>query len=117
MNTFILFENHLVGLYKTKIKEKMVNVGAFLAEQQAGAPRDVVERWAVVEQLLTKKLWHQLTLELLQLLRHPYFQTNKKLGQIYSQFIVDFEHRINPLSLAEIVHMTCLQIECNVKLF
>lgn len=66
--------------------------------------------WLEIEELYTKKLWHQLTLKCLEFVNKPEVQQLNLLLPMYEKFITDFEHRINQLSLVEI----CLPI---VRLF
>jgi len=61
---------------------------------------EVSAMWARCEDLYTKKLWHQLTLQLVILAKEPSMQ--EKLVYIYSEFIADFETKIDPLKLAQI---------------
>jgi len=49
------------------------------------------------------RLWHQLTLKLAQFVKDDYFVQNEGLVEMYENFLADFEHRINMLSLMEIV--------------
>ncbi|XP_071134795.1 26S proteasome non-ATPase regulatory subunit 13-like [Mytilus edulis] len=77
------------------------DVGAFLAEQQRKATGDVATEWGQLEEFYNKKLWHQLTLRLLKFVKHPTFAKGDGLVKLYEHFISDFEHRINPLALAE----------------
>lgn len=62
--------------------------------------------WAELEELYVKKLWHQLTLKCLEMVQKPELKQGNLLIEMYEQFITDFEHRINPLSLVEL----CLPI-------
>lgn len=64
------------------------------------------QEWAELEELYTKKLWHQLTLKVQELVHRPELQQGGQLIELYEKFIIDFEHRINALSLVEI----CLPI-------
>nr|XP_054774480.1 26S proteasome non-ATPase regulatory subunit 13-like [Lytechinus pictus] len=48
------------------------------------------------------RLWHQVTLKLLDFVKHEQFAQGDGLLKLYENFLSDFEHRINPLSLAEI---------------
>ncbi|GCB81848.1 hypothetical protein scyTo_0022580, partial [Scyliorhinus torazame] len=48
-------------------------------------------------------LWHQLTVRLQNFVQNPCFATGDGLIKLYENFISEFEHRINPLSLVEIV--------------
>lgn len=66
----------------------------------------LAQEWAELEELYSKKLWHQLTLKVLELVYRPELQQGLQLVEMYEKFISDFEHRINPLSLVEI----CLPI-------
>ncbi|GAB2235382.1 hypothetical protein Droror1_Dr00025806 [Drosera rotundifolia] len=50
--------------------------------------------------LYQKKLWHQLTLKLEQFLALSVLQAGDTLIQLYHNFIVDFEMKMNPLKLA-----------------
>jgi len=59
-----------------------------------------------MEELYNRKLWHQLTLLLLDFVTNPIFQTqppNDGLLKMYENFIAEFENKMNPLSLIEIV--------------
>lgn len=59
--------------------------------------------WHRLEELYNKKLWHQLTLQLLDFVQDPECVKGDGLIKLYENFISDFEHRINPLSLVEII--------------
>ncbi|GAB2296061.1 26S proteasome non-ATPase regulatory subunit 13 A [Dionaea muscipula] len=50
--------------------------------------------------LYQKKLWHQLTQKLEQLVALAVFQAGDTLIQLYQNFITDFETKMNPLKLA-----------------
>jgi len=79
------------------------DVSGYLTEQQRKSSGDVAVEWGNIEELYNKKLWHQLTLKLLQFVKNPIFAKGDGLLKLYENFISDFEHRINPLSLAEII--------------
>ncbi|NXJ99103.1 PSD13 ATPase, partial [Corythaixoides concolor] len=49
------------------------------------------------------RLWHQLTLQVLDFVQDPCFAQGDGLIQLYENFISEFEHRVNPLSLVEII--------------
>ncbi|XP_019849776.1 PREDICTED: 26S proteasome non-ATPase regulatory subunit 13-like [Amphimedon queenslandica] len=68
------------------------------------------QSWAQLDELHAKKLWHQLTESIRVFVNHPCFQ-NGGLVEFYHNFITDFEHKINPLSLVEI----CLVIVREMK--
>lgn len=79
----------------------MRDVAQYLQDKQE-SDADLRQEWADLEQLYNKKLWHQLTLKLLEFIKHPSLKQNDQLTQMYENFIADFEMRINPLSLTEI---------------
>jgi len=79
------------------------DISAYLTEQQSKSTGDLAQEWGEIEDLYNKKLWHQLTLKLLAFVKHPSFATGDGLIQLYENFLADFEHRINSLSLAEII--------------
>ncbi|CAF93278.1 unnamed protein product, partial [Tetraodon nigroviridis] len=57
------------------------------------------------------RLWHQLTLKLTDFVKDPCFKTGDGLIQLYDNFLSDFEHRINPLSLVEIILYVARQMQ------
>jgi len=61
--------------------------------------------------LYERKLWHQLTLNLENLVTNPYFDNNRELLDLYDHFIREFEGRINQLRFVKI----CLSIAREVK--
>ncbi|XP_048468084.1 26S proteasome non-ATPase regulatory subunit 13 isoform X2 [Rhincodon typus] len=75
----------------------------FLRRQQEADNGDGAERWQRMESFYNRRLWHQLTVELLEFTLIPCFPSGDNLLQLYEHFISDFEHRINPLSLVEII--------------
>ncbi|XP_062509700.1 26S proteasome non-ATPase regulatory subunit 13-like [Corticium candelabrum] len=76
----------------------------YLTERQELAESaDIAQAWAELEDLYTRKLWHQLTLRLKEFVKSDYFQRSNGLLQLYEKFLSDFEHRINALSLVEII--------------
>eukprot|EP00128_Syssomonas_multiformis_P008960 Colp12_sorted_trinity150504_noHs@20194 len=68
------------------------------------------EHFSVLEDLYNRKLWHQLTTKLQQLIELPNLQTGDGLLQLYNNFIADFEGKINQLALASILLVTAKQI-------
>ncbi|XP_064628428.1 26S proteasome non-ATPase regulatory subunit 13-like [Lineus longissimus] len=79
------------------------DVSGFLAEQQTKNTGEIAAEWSTMEQLYNKKLWHQLTLKLGEFVKRPCFQKGEELIELYNNFLSDFEHRINPLALLEIL--------------
>ncbi|CAK1546555.1 unnamed protein product [Leptosia nina] len=84
------------------VKFAVIDVNDFLSKKQASDP-DLAADWAKLEELYNKKLWHQLTLKVQDLVIHPSLQANDNLIQLYNNFITTFENKINPLSLVEII--------------
>ncbi|XP_030029798.2 26S proteasome non-ATPase regulatory subunit 13 [Manduca sexta] len=84
------------------VKFAVVDVNDFLTKKQSTEP-DLAADWAKLEELYNKKLWHQLTLKLLEFVKHPSLQSGDNLIQLYNNFLTTFENKINPLSLVEII--------------
>uniref|UniRef100_A0A8C6LN48 Proteasome 26S subunit, non-ATPase 13 n=1 Tax=Nothobranchius furzeri TaxID=105023 RepID=A0A8C6LN48_NOTFU len=82
----------------------MKDVNGYLKQQQSNSSTpETAAKWHALEDLYNKRLWHQLTLKLTDFVKDPCFKTGDGLIQLYENFISDFEHRINPLSLVEII--------------
>lgn len=79
----------------------MKDVKEFLSQKQSQAQFST--EWANLQQHYEKRLWHELTVELMDLLKNESFQKNGGLQEIYDHFLSDFEHRINALSLTEML--------------
>jgi len=75
----------------------MPDINKFLSEMKSSSTAEVSTQWAKAEELYNKKLWHQLTKLLASLVKEASLQD--KLITIYREFIVDFETRLDPLSL------------------
>ena len=75
----------------------MPDINKFLADMKSSSTAEVSTLWAKAEELYNKKLWHQLTKLLGSLVKEASLQD--KLITIYREFIVDFESRMDPLSL------------------
>jgi len=86
-----------------------IDVPGYLGEQQRKSS-ELAPEWAALEELYNKKLWHQLTLRLGEFIKNPALLQGDALVRLYQNFIVDFENRINPLALAEIVVIVSRQI-------
>lgn len=87
------------------------DVNAFLTTQQVKGPPELSEDWVLFEEYYSKRLWHQLTLKLQDFVKLPALQEKDALIQLYENFIADFENKINPLSLVEIVSFISKQIK------
>lgn len=84
--------------------------GYLVLQQSTSASPEMAAQWHELEDLYNRKLWHQLTLKLTEFVKDPYFKTGDTLIQLYENFLSDFEHRINPLSLMEIILYVIRQI-------
>ncbi|XP_063044262.1 26S proteasome non-ATPase regulatory subunit 13-like [Engraulis encrasicolus] len=88
----------------------MKDVAGYLRQQQSiSSTPEMAAEWHSLEDLYNKKLWHQLTLKLTDFVKDPCFKGDG-LTQLYENFLSDFEHRINPLSLVEIILYVIRQI-------
>ncbi|XP_054707398.1 26S proteasome non-ATPase regulatory subunit 13-like [Uloborus diversus] len=88
----------------------MRDVNIYLSAQQSKSSPERAEEWAQLEEYYNKKLWHQLTLKLLDIVKAPYFQEGTALVDLYDNFLSDFENKISPLSLVEILKFVVKQI-------
>ncbi|KAK2162355.1 hypothetical protein LSH36_100g10017 [Paralvinella palmiformis] len=96
----------------TKLPPTMArDVAGYLAEQQRKSTGELAQDWATIEELYNKKLWHQLTLKLLQFVKNPIFSQGDGLVKMYHNFISDFDHRINPLAFMEIILFVIKQMK------
>ncbi|XP_037087108.1 26S proteasome non-ATPase regulatory subunit 13-like [Pollicipes pollicipes] len=82
----------------------------YLLEQQT-ANKELSETWTKLEELYNKKLWHQTTLLLLEVIKHPSLQKNDELLKLYHNFVSDFENKMNHISLVEICGAAVKQLE------
>lgn len=80
--------------------EKMPDAKAYLEKLKASST--FADEVGKLEHCYQKKLWHQLTLALLDLVKSPTLSGSDDLRDLYENFVVDFEHRINQLSLVRI---------------
>jgi len=79
----------------------MKDVQLYLSQVCSAGP--LAEQWVQLHQLYDKRLWHELTEELLKFVKIEHFKKNGGLMDLYEHFLSDFEHRINPLSLVELI--------------
>uniref|UniRef100_A0AAQ4P732 26S proteasome non-ATPase regulatory subunit 13 n=1 Tax=Gasterosteus aculeatus aculeatus TaxID=481459 RepID=A0AAQ4P732_GASAC len=90
----------------------MKDVSGYLKQQQSNSTTpEMATEWHTLEELHNKRLWHQLTLRLTDFVKDPCFKTGDGLIQLYDNFISDFDHRINPLSLMEIILYVARQMK------
>eukprot|EP01137_Pigoraptor_chileana_P019596 Opistho-2@80820 len=76
-----------------------IDVLGFLGEQRSHND-GFQEEWIALENLYSRKLWHQLTERLQALVRRV--QSPDLAMQLYTRFTADFESKLNQLSLADI---------------
>lgn len=74
----------------------------FQQQRSQTKKEDLIELWNKLEDLHRRRLWHQLTLHLFELVARADMQDENKLVNLYQNFISDFENKINALSLIEI---------------
>jgi len=81
----------------------------FNQEQKAARPFEQ-EWWSEFEEFYSKKLWHQVTLKVCDYVKTPSTGPAKDLMGFYENFIADFESKISPLTLIEIIVYVLKQI-------
>jgi 26S proteasome regulatory subunit N9 len=79
-----------------------IDVPAYLQLKASQAKAGQESWWTDFESLYNRKLWHQLTMKLLEFVKRPEALSEDLVG-LYDNFIVDFETRLNPFYLVEIV--------------
>lgn len=72
-------------------------------EKQASSHPELAEKYGRLGELFAKKTWHQLTLELLQFLRDDANVAGDNFSQLYENFIVNFDTKLNQLKLAQLI--------------
>ncbi|KAI3603904.1 proteasome regulatory particle subunit [Moniliophthora roreri] len=72
----------------------------FISEALSGTPSELHPFFESFKTLHTKKLWHQLTLKLIEFFDHPAAKPYKV--HVFERFVTDFESRINQLRLVEL---------------
>lgn len=75
----------------------------YLAVKQSCSDKNLAAEWTQIEELYNKKLWHELTIKLRSFVKNPNLQKGDELLQLYKNFIQNFENKINPLALVEIL--------------
>jgi len=80
----------------------MADAAKHISDLKTSCPADLAEVVAKIEEHYNKKLWHQLTVELMNLVKHPHMQKSDRLISLYQDFIQDVESKLNPLSLVQI---------------
>lgn len=73
---------------------KMVrDVSGYLRSKERSADPAMAEKWAKLDELHSKRLWHQLTIQLLTFVKEPELLKGKLLIELYENFIQEFELR------------------------
>ncbi|ETN46059.1 uncharacterized protein HMPREF1541_00242 [Cyphellophora europaea CBS 101466] len=75
-------------------------ISNFLAEQRDEAPADIQHLFLTFEDLWERKLWHQLTDQLLEFYSTP--ESKSQQLPIYNTFIISFADKINQLKLVKL---------------
>ena len=75
-------------------------VESWLTAQASGSP-PLAAQYDALRELYDRKLWHQLTMKLEEIVAMPDFQSGDRLVQLYHNFVVDLQHRENGLRMAE----------------
>jgi len=70
--------------------------------------------WTAIEDLYTRRLWHQLTVKLLTFVDHATFREGG-LVELYANLIKDIEDRIKPLSLVTLVKRVIEEMNDNAE--
>jgi 26S proteasome regulatory subunit N9 len=84
-------------------------ISNFLAERRDEAPDDLQHIFLTFEDLWDRKLWHQLTDNLLEYFSNP--ASEKQRLPIYQTFIISFADKINQLKLVKLALSASAQIK------
>jgi hypothetical protein len=107
---------------KLKKMSSQERADAYLTKKKDLADAHKAEKWRTLDELYSKKsvdsllsqysimyiliwfrLWHPLTMLMKECMYDPAFTMGESLKDMYTNFIHEFEHRINPLELVEII--------------
>ncbi|KAL3085219.1 hypothetical protein niasHS_010288 [Heterodera schachtii] len=75
----------------------------YLKDQTTSDIPTIAEGFQNLMNLYINKLWDQLSAEASQLVRNKLFVSTVNLSQFYEEFVRDFERRIEPLQLIELI--------------
>jgi 26S proteasome regulatory subunit N9 len=93
------------------IRSTRIDVNEYLRQQQQMAENnETIEWWTAFEELYNKKLWHQLTIKVFDFVKT---QNYNNLLAFYENFIIDFETKMNGLTLIEIISYVIKQMTEN----
>jgi len=81
-----------------------------LASKKESSSPEISSKFAEFEEFYNKKLWHQLTLGLVELVQMKDMQQGKEILDLYTNIICEMENKINPMSLVELTSAIITQI-------
>ncbi|KLO16511.1 hypothetical protein SCHPADRAFT_848095 [Schizopora paradoxa] len=76
-----------------------VDVDEFLTTALSTSPQELHPYFQGFQQLYDRRLWHQITLKILEFFRNPLSKPYRV--NVFENFVRDFEHRLNQLRLVE----------------
>ncbi|KAI8097699.1 uncharacterized protein BX664DRAFT_293380 [Halteromyces radiatus] len=85
------------------------DVPKFLNEERQKAPSQLQHYFTTFEDLHERKLWHQLTQQILEFFKQP--ESGPFQVPIYQQFVAEWENKINRLSLVTIALQAAAQFK------
>ncbi|CEG66336.1 Putative 26S proteasome regulatory subunit N9 [Rhizopus microsporus] len=83
------------------------DVPKFLAETRQKAPSHLQHFFSTFEDYYERKLWHQLTLKILEFFKEP--ESDSFKIPVFQQFVAEWEDKINKLSLVTIARQAATQ--------
>ncbi|KAI8896521.1 hypothetical protein BC833DRAFT_528164 [Globomyces pollinis-pini] len=86
-----------------------LDVPGWLASQKHSIPKHLINDFNQFESLYDKKLWHQLTIKLQDFISKP--DTDNLLIPLYSNFVKDWEKKMNKISLVRFATKTSRQFK------
>lgn len=69
------------------------DVSGYLRKKEGDSTTALANDWAQLDDLYSKRLWHQLTIKLGEFVKHPELQEKGQLIELYDNFIQDIEMR------------------------
>ncbi|ORX47061.1 PCI-domain-containing protein [Hesseltinella vesiculosa] len=85
------------------------DVPKFLMDERKKAPANLQHYFTTFEDLYERKLWHQLTEQVLALFKQP--ESGPLQVAVYQQFVAEWESKINRLSLVTIALQAARQLK------
>ncbi|TFY77377.1 hypothetical protein EWM64_g6637 [Hericium alpestre] len=83
----------------TSLQQPRIDVDEYLTTALSATPPELHPYFQAFQELHSRKLWHQLTVKLLEFFAHP-LALNIRVD-VFNRFVRDFEPRLNPLRLVE----------------